>query len=134
MFTTKVASAAALLVVLSGAAACGSSSSSSASAGSDIPTDAAKPTFCTTLKNLKTPRSAVDALTKLGTPSDIDTASRRGFEVLLEQFKALPAHPQPSDLTGLEQKLSKSDQKNVESFGAYVAKECADSLPSSPAS
>ena len=113
MFTTKVAGAAALLVVLGGTAACGSSDSSSPSAGSSIPTNADKATFCSTLQNSKTPQDAVDSLTKLGTPSDIDASSRHGFEVLLDEFKALPPTPQPSDLTALEKKLSTADQKDI---------------------
>jgi hypothetical protein len=134
MFTTKVAGAAALLVVLGGAAACGSSDSSSTAAASGIPTTADKTTFCTTLQNTKTPQDAIDSLTKLGTPSDIDAASRHGFEVLLDQFKALPPSPQPSDLTALEKKLSTTDQKDIAAFGAYVTKECAVGAPSAPAS
>jgi hypothetical protein len=134
MFTTKVAGAAALLVVLGGAAACGSSDSSSASAASTIPTTADKTTFCTTLQNSKSPQDAVDSLTKLGTPSDIDASSRHGFEVLLDEFKALPPNPQPSDLTSLEKKLSTSDQKDIAAFGQYVTKECTGAVPSAPAS
>jgi hypothetical protein len=134
MFTTKVAGAAALLVVLGGAAACGSSDSSSPAASPSIPTTADKTTFCTTLQNSKSPQDAVDSLTKLGTPSDIDAASRHGFEVLLDEFKALPPSPQPSDLTSLEKKLSTTDQKDIQAFGAYVTKECVSSTPSAPAS
>ncbi len=101
---------------------------------SGIPTTADKTTFCTTLQNTKTPQDAVTSLTKLGTPSDIDAASRHGFEVLLDQFKALPPSPQPSDLTALEKKLSTSDQKDIAAFGAYVTKECTAAAPSAPAS
>src|SRR3954468_5752340 len=134
MFTTKVASAAVLLVVLGGTVACGSSHSSSSPAGSGIPTDADKTTFCTTLQNSKTPQDAVDSLTKLGTPSDIDDASRHGFEVLLDEFKSLPDDPKPSDLAGLQKKLSAADQKDIQAFGSYVGKECAGSAPSAPSS
>jgi hypothetical protein len=134
MFTTKVAGAAALLVVLGGAAACGSSDSSSPAASPSIPTTADKTTFCTTLKNSKSPQDAVASLTKLGTPSDIDAASRHGFEVLLDEFKALPPSPVPSDLTSLEKKLSATDQKDIQAFGQYVTTECVSSTPSAPAS
>ena len=134
MFTTKVASAAVLLVVLGGTAACGSSNSSSASAGSGIPSSADKTAFCSALKNSTTPQDAITTLTKLGTPSDIDASSRHGFEVLLDQFKALPPSPQPSDLTALEKKLSTGDQKDIQAFGVYVTKECVSTQPSSPSS
>jgi len=136
MFTTKVAAAAALLVVLGGTAACGSSGSSS-SASAAGPTDADKASFCDTFQKLSdstTPKEAAAAFQKVGTPSDITTDARAGYEVLVTHLGTRADNASSSDLTAMEKSLSSTDQKDVIAFVTYLTKECVGSLPSANSS
>ncbi len=136
MYMRKTLATAGLLALMGGLAACGGGSSSSP----DGPTDAAKATFCATFSKMSsttTPKAASTELAAVGTPTDIDAASRHGFEVLVEHLKALPDGASSSDLQAMQKALSAADQKDVLAFGTYLTKECAPTgatTPSSPSS
>jgi hypothetical protein len=139
MDVKKTLALAGLLTLMGGVAACGGGSSSAATGTADGPTDASKTAFCATLSSLgntSTPKDLADAFQKIGTPSDIDSSSRHGFEILVEHLSALPDTAKASDLQAMEKSLSTADQADVLAFGTYLAKECVPtgSLPSSPSS
>jgi hypothetical protein len=140
MDVKKTLAAAGLLTLMGGVAACGGGGSSSGSSGSaDGPTDASKTDFCATLTSLgqdTTPKGLADAFKKVGTPSDIDSASRHGYEVLVEHLATMADTTKASDLQAMENGLSTTDQADVAAFSTYLAKEClpTGSLPSSPSS
>lgn len=127
-------------LLLAGAlAACGggSSSSSTATGAAGSPTNASKGDFCGSFQTLSakaTPAEVATQLEKVGTPQDIDSSARHGFEVFLDKIKALPANAGSSALDNLQNSLSSADQKDVLAFVTYTQKECAGSLPSAPAS
>jgi hypothetical protein len=128
-----------LLTLMGGVSACGGGSSSAAAGSADGPTDASKADFCATITNLSqtsTPKDFAVAFQKVGTPSDIDPASRHGFEVLVEHLATMSDTTKSSDLLAMEKTLSATDQADVTAFGVYLAKECVPTgdLPSSPSS
>lgn len=127
-----------LVAVVGLAGGCGSSSSSSPS-GSGAPTSASKTDFCNALQGAgssTSPSTLADRLESAGTPSNIDSASRHGFEVLVSVLRKLPNNPQNSDLTKALQNAKPSDATDVEAFVTYLSKEClgGTSLPSAPSS
>jgi hypothetical protein len=136
----KTLAVAGLLTLMGGVAACGGGGSSSGASGSaDGPTDASRTAFCATLTSLgqdTTPQGLAAAFTKVGTPSDIDAASRHGYEVLVEHLATMSDTSKASDLGAMEKALSTTDQADVAAFSTYLAKEClpSGSLPSSPSS
>jgi hypothetical protein len=126
-------------LLLAGAlAACGGgSSSSTASGAAGSPTDASKSDFCgsfQTLSSKSTPAEVAAQLEKVGTPSDIDSSARSGFETFLAKVEKLPDNAGAKQLDQLQSSLSTQDQKDVLAFLSYTQKECAGSLPSAPAS
>ncbi len=134
MNTLKAASAAALLVVLGGVSACGSNSSSGSAGSADGPTDADKASFCATfaqLSNSTTPKDASAAFKKVGTPSDITSDARHGYEVLVEHLATLPDNAKSSDFAAMQKSLSAADLKDVTSFVTYLTAECTPSSGSS---
>jgi hypothetical protein len=130
--------AAAALVALAGlATGCGNSASSGSGSAADAPSNASKTDFCTAIKGASSsnsPRKLAEQLTKVGTPSGIDSSSRHGFEVLVKAFEKLPDNPQTSDIQKLIQGVSPSDQTDIEAFFAYAQTECGLSGPSVPTS
>jgi len=107
--------------------ACGSSSSGAAGSGSGMPTDASKSAFCGAFDKLgsgTTPHEAADALGKVGTPSNIDSNARHGYQVLLDHLRELPDNAKESDITAMAKGLSGSDQADVTAFITYYATEC----------
>jgi hypothetical protein len=127
----RMTTVAAGLLVLAGAlAACGGSDSS-AQSGAEAPTNASKDDFCHTMTNLSlksTPGQIADQLAAVGTPSDIDSSARHGFEVFLEKVRALPKDTKAEDLNKVQSDLSSQDQAAVIAFLTYTQQECA-SLP-----
>ena len=100
--------------------ACGGSSSSGSSAAS-------KADFCRTFDRLgsgATPAHAADQLSAVGTPGDIGTTARHGFEVLVAHLRDLPAGTRPSQITHMGQGLSASDSADLRAFITYYASEC----------
>lgn len=137
MFTKMAASAAALLVVLGGASACGSNSSSGSSGNADGPTDADKASFCATfakLSNTTTPKDAAAAFKKVGTPTDITSDARHGYEVLVEHLSTMPDNAKSADFAAMQKSLSAADLKDVTSFVTYLTAACAPSSSNSGSS
>jgi hypothetical protein len=129
MQTPKTLLAAGVVVLAGSLAACGNSSSSSAAGGSSSPTNASKDSFCKTFTELGadvTPKEAADRLGEVGTPSNIDSGARHGFEVLVDHLRALPDDAKDSDLTAMAKDLEPGDQTDVVSFLKCYADECQD--------
>jgi hypothetical protein len=136
MNTLKAASAAALLVVLGGVSACGSNSSSGASSSAGGPTDADQASFCSTFAKLSdstTPKDAAAAFTKVGTPKDITSDARHGYEVLVAHLATMPDNAKSADFAAMQKSLSAADLKDVTSFVTYLTSECTPSASSSSA-
>jgi hypothetical protein len=117
---TSIALAVVPAVVLAGGlAACGDSSPSGPSAS--------KADFCGTFDELgsdTTPARAADELSKVGTPDDIDSSARHGFEVLVDHLRDLPDGTQPRKITQMVQGLDAHDAADVRDFITYYASEC----------
>lgn len=123
------------LLLAGGLAACGNGSSDSAAGGSGAPTNASKDAFCKTFTELGadvTPKEAADRLGKVGTPKDIDSGARHGFEVLVDHLRQLPDDAKDSDLTRMAQDLKAGDQADVVSFLKFYGDECAGLPTDSP--
>jgi hypothetical protein len=119
--TSVVATA---MVLAGGLTACGGSSSGSAATKAD---------FCRTFDHLggdTSPGRAADELSKVGTPADIGSSARHGFEVLVDHLRDLPDGTQPRRITQMVQGLSARDAADVRDFITYYAGEC-QGLPSS---
>jgi hypothetical protein len=133
MNLSKTTAALAMVALVGVTGACGgNSSSSTASAGS--PSAASKTTFCSTftsLSNNTTPKDASTKLGAVGTPSDITTEARHGFDVLIANLAKLPDNAKSSDFTAMQKGLSTTDQTDVAAFGVYLQKECAPTTSSS---
>jgi hypothetical protein len=118
----------AVLVLLAGGlAACGKGSPASTGPGADSPDDASRSAFCGSWAKLTgnvSPTHAADALGRVGTPSDIGSDARHGFEVLLGRLHDLPHHAHKGDITQMARGLSGTDQQDVAAFLAYYAREC----------
>jgi hypothetical protein len=102
-----------------GLAACGHSSASGPSAS--------KADFCRTFDELgsdTTPARAADELSKVGTPDDIDSSARHGFDVLVDHLRDLPDGTQPRKITQMVQGLNAHDAADVRDFITYYASEC----------
>jgi len=110
---------AALAVVMAGGlAACGGSSSGSG---------ASKKDFCATFDHLGSrtdPRQAADQLSRTGTPSDIDSDARQGFQVLVDHLRDLPAGSTPGRISQMVHGLNAQDAADVRDFITYYASEC----------
>jgi hypothetical protein len=108
-----------MLVSTGALAACGDSSSSG--------TSASKTDFCRTFDRLQTtttPREAADALTRVGTPSDIGAGAHHGFEVLVGRLRDLPEGTKPSQISQMVRGLDAQDAADVRAFVTYYASEC----------
>lgn len=119
----KMAIAASLLLVGIGTSACGGDSNSA-------PTDASMETFCSTLTSIADDASAEDvaeALTKVGTPSDIPADARAGFEFMVDNAKELEEFD-PSDASALEDKFGATDAKNMTAFVNYLVSSCVGNM------
>jgi hypothetical protein len=79
------------------------------------------------------PKRTADALASVGTPSDIGSNARHGFEVLLDRLHDLPPHANKGDITQMARGLGGTEQQDVAAFLAYYARECRG-LPTSSAS
>jgi hypothetical protein len=118
-----------------GLAACGGTPASGGS-GSDAPDDASRSSFCASLATLTggvSPKKAADTLGRVGTPSDIGSDARHGFEVLLGRLRELPPHGSKSVITHMARGLRPPDQQDVAAFLTYYAGECRR-LPTDAAS
>jgi hypothetical protein len=138
MDVRRTLAAAALVALVGVASGCGGAASSGSASAADAPNNASKTDFCTAIKGANSsnsPRKLAEQLTKVGTPSGIDSSARHGFEVLVKAFEKLPDNPQTSDIQKLIQAVSPSDQTDIEAFFAYAQTECnlgGPSVPSSP--
>ena len=133
MNLSKTTAALALVALVGVTGACGGNSSSSP-ASEGAPADTSKASFCTTLTGLtqdSTPKEVSDALNKLGTPSDITSDARHGFEVFAAGLAKLPDDAKGADVTKMEKGLSADDQKDLQAFITYLQKECAPSASAS---
>jgi hypothetical protein len=106
------------VVLAGGLAACGDSSSGS---------PASKADFCHSFDMLgsnATPGHAADELSKVGTPSDIDSSARRGFDLLVSHLRDLPDKSSPGGITKMVQDMNDRDAAAVRAFITYYASEC----------
>ena len=118
--TARAAVAVAGLVLAGALSGCGDSSSSAGRSAS-------KADFCRSFEKLgsrTTPGRAADELSKVGTPGDIDSVSRHGFEVLVQHLRDLPDKSSPGGITKMVQDMSESDAADVRAFITYYASEC----------
>ncbi len=116
----RILVAAMTLGVAAGLTGCGGSSSSG-------PSGASKADFCRTFDRLgsgATPAHAAEELRTVGTPADIGSTARHGFEVLVDHLRDLPAGTRPSQITHMGQGLSASDSADLRAFITYYASEC----------
>jgi hypothetical protein len=114
-----IAASATLVVLAGGLAACGDSSSSGSSAS--------KADFCHSFEVLgsqTTPGHAADELSKVGTPSDIGSSARHGFDLLVSHLRALPDRRSPGGITKMVQDMSDRDAADVRDFITYYGSEC----------
>jgi hypothetical protein len=110
--------AAATMVLAGGLTGCGDSSSSSSASKAD---------FCRTFNQLgsdTSPHRAADELSRVGTPSDIGSGARRGFDVLVAHLRDLPEGAQPREVTQMVQGLHSQDATDVRAFITYYVGEC----------
>ena len=124
---TRTLVAAAALAMSGGLAACGASDDGS------TPRDASPADFCRTFAGLRAttaPHELAAALSKVGTPQDIDNSARRGFEVLIDHLRALPDDSPAHALRGMARRLVGSEEAEVVAFLTYVTRECHTDLPS----
>jgi hypothetical protein len=131
----KMPALAGLVLLAGGLAACGGSPSSAGS-GADAPDDASTSSFCSSLATLTgtlSPRRAAETLGRVGTPSDIGSSARHGFEVLLGRLRELPPHANKGDITQMARGLRPADQQDVAAFLTYYRGECRG-LPTGAAS
>jgi hypothetical protein len=129
MLIQKTGVAVGALVLAGGLGACGNSASSGSAGGSGSPTDASKASFCGAFDKLSSdvsPKKAADALSEVGTPSDINAGARHGYEVLIDHLRELPDNAKEGDITQMARGLSGSDQADVAAFITYFAQECQD--------
>jgi hypothetical protein len=113
-----------LVLVAGGLAACGNSSTGP---GAHAPDDAARSAFCGSWARLTghlSPQRTADTLGKVGTPGDIGSRARHGFEVLLARLHDLPEHAHKGDITQMARGLHGTEQQDVAAFLAYYAREC----------
>jgi hypothetical protein len=116
----RILVAAMAMALAGGLAACSSSSSSSPSAAS-------KADFCRTFEHLgpdMSPPRAAHQLERVGTPGDIDSHARRGFEVLVDHLRHLPEGSHAGRIAQLMRDLHPDDAADVRDFITYYAKEC----------
>jgi hypothetical protein len=116
----RVLAAAVAMVLAGGLTACGGDTSSTSSSAS-------KADFCQTFNQLgsdTSPQHAADELSRVGTPSDIGSSARRGFEVLVDQLRGLPPGAKPGEITQMVKDLHPQDATDVRDFITYYVSEC----------
>ena len=121
MLNPRSPALAGLLLLAGGLDACGGSP------GSDAPDDASRSSFCRSWGELDgkvSPRQAAGTLERVGTPSDIGSSARHGFEVLLSHLRGLPQHAHRGDITQMARGLEGPDQQDVAAFVTYYAGTC----------
>ena len=107
------------LLMALGLAACGDASSSGSSAS--------QADFCRSFEKLgsdTTPGHAADELSRVGTPSDIGSSARHGFELLVSHLRELPDRSSPGGITKMVQDMNDQDAADVRDFITYYASEC----------
>ncbi|GAA2140684.1 hypothetical protein GCM10009844_10560 [Nocardioides koreensis] len=143
--------AAALLSLGGVAAGCGDNSDSTESASStptsasssptSAPTDGTSDDLCTALTAGSSIKDGADVadfaagLEKAGTPTDIPTEARKGFETYVGVLEDVDPKATAKDLQNMKNvDLSKEEQTNVQAFLGYASQTCAPSAPSAPSS
>lgn len=116
----RIVAATIAVLMAGGLAGCGGSSSSAGSGAS-------KPDFCRTFDHLgsdTSPAKAAEELSRVGTPGDIDSHARHGFQVLVDHLRDLPEGTEPRKITQMVQGLSAQDAADVRDFITYYGSEC----------
>jgi hypothetical protein len=114
---TSIAAIAAVLA--GGLVGCGDSSSSAPSAS--------RADFCHSFETLgsdTTPGHAADELSRVGTPSDIGSSARHGFDLLVSHLRDLPDKSSPGGITKMVQDKNDRDAAADRDFITYNASEC----------
>lgn len=134
--------AASLVLVAGVLAGCGGDTSSTEKpAESGPPTDASVSEFCGTFKDIaqdvvKLGKDAKDSevvaaikdaggqLEKVGTPKDISSDARSGYELTLKMIDDLDDNATQEDLAKAEDGLSEAEKKQEQAFNDYLGKTC----------
>jgi hypothetical protein len=66
-------------------------------------------------------------LARVGTPGDISTAARQGFELTLDAIDDLPADASPADVEAIDRALSLDERRDTQAFDVYLARTCGTS-------
>jgi hypothetical protein len=129
--------AAGLVLVAGGAVGC--SRGDDGGSGADAPTTKA---FCGALDDfkaqyatadptkdlkayIKTIKDAAARLAALGTPEDMSSDARAGFDLTVKKIKALPDDATVDDLAHIGE-VDEADQKKLDAFDEYVGKACPE--------
>jgi len=124
MPVARILVAAMATVLAGGLAGCGSSSSATSNA---VASTASKADFCRTFENLgpdPSPPKAAERLSRVGTPGDMDSGARHGFEVLVDRLRHLPQGSHAGRIAQLVRDLKPEDAADLRAFITYYAKEC----------
>jgi hypothetical protein len=130
--------AASLVLVAGGAVGCGGDDSGGGSSSSAPSTTK----FCGALKGfqddfaaadptkdlkgyIKSLKDAADKLEGVGTPKDIPSDAKAGFQLYVDKIKALDDNATVDDLAGIGD-VSDADQTKLDALDDYVSKTCPD--------
>lgn len=137
--------AASLVLVAGTVAGCGGDSSTSSSqdkgAPSGPPTDASVSEFCGTFKSIgqdvaKLGKDAKDTeivaalkkagtqLDDTGTPKNITSDARQGFQITVKLIGGLADNATQADVGKIDDSLSATEKKQEDAFNTYVAATC----------
>lgn len=122
--------------VASGLLALSVSACGGGSGASGAPTDASAGDFCKAYVSIfsadmanitgKDIKDWGNKLADTGTPKDISDDERAGFEIFVKFAKGVDANASIDDIE--DPKVSKDEQKQVDAFIAYTAKNCTDEM------
>jgi hypothetical protein len=108
------------------------------------PTDASPDTFCAQVDDFYAGLDGIDGptsdrevaglvkdlagrLERVGTPVDISTEARDGFELTLDAIDALPADASSADVEAIDADLSLDERRDTQAFDVYLALTCGTS-------
>jgi hypothetical protein len=129
-----------LVLVAGGAVACGGGDDDGGSSEAPTTTE-----FCGALKDfqtqyassdpakdlkgyIKTIKDSAAKLGEVGTPKDMPSDAKAGFDLTVKKIKALSDDATVDDLAHLGD-VDEADQKKLDAFGGYVVKTCPDLGP-----
>ena len=131
--------AASLVLVVGGAVGCGGGDGDDGGDGHDAPSTK---DFCGALKDfqdeyakadpakdlkgyIRTIKAAAARLDDVGTPKDIPSDARAGFDLTVEKIEALPADATVDDLARIGD-VDEVDQKKLDALDDYITTTCPE--------